>query len=67
MSRPVVLGFDLSTQSLSLLILSGGVELGSKWETEKEYSINYDTELPHYNTKGTLPAKLLILREKVEC
>eukprot|EP01127_Copromyxa_protea_P007299 TRINITY_DN17212_c0_g1_i1.p1 TRINITY_DN17212_c0_g1~~TRINITY_DN17212_c0_g1_i1.p1 ORF type:complete len:538 (+),score=97.14 TRINITY_DN17212_c0_g1_i1:3-1616(+) len=52
MSSSVVLGFDLSTQSLSVLILSGQAELGKKWETEREYSINYDTDLPEYKTKG---------------
>lgn len=52
-ARASVLGFDLSTQSLSLLVLSGATPLGETWEIEKEYTLNYDTDLPQYNTSGT--------------
>jgi xylulokinase len=41
------LGFDLSTQSLSITVIDA-VTL----DIIKELSINFDAELPHYNTKG---------------
>lgn len=53
MSKPVSLGFDLSTQSLTVLVISGECTLGSRWRIEKEYCVNYDADLPRYNTKGT--------------
>ncbi|EME27832.1 Xylulose kinase [Galdieria sulphuraria] len=40
------LGFDLSTQSLSVIVMD------SDCEVVLEYSLNFDRDLPHYQTKG---------------
>jgi xylulokinase len=41
------LGFDLSTQSLKATVLDGRT-----LTVVKELSVNFDSELPHYGTKG---------------
>jgi xylulokinase len=41
------LGFDLSTQSLKATVLDG-----TNLTVVKELSVNFDSDLPHYGTKG---------------
>ena len=49
MKRPIYLGFDLSTQSLTTLLfdLDNGIE--------EKLSLNFDTALPQYGTKEGVP------------
>lgn len=39
-------GFDLSTQSHSTVVVD------ENFKVVKEGSVNFDTDLPHYNTQG---------------
>lgn len=46
LDRPTFLGLDASTQSLKASLLSDTLDIIS------ELSIHFDTDLPHYGTKG---------------